>query len=157
MTLPQSVIRAFPNIGKSRRTSDNTWRYNCHAFGAGEDQEWWEPIPGPVPPLPPWVKVYWPAGLPHFDLSVKNFQNAFATRGYSSCADGGLELGFEKIVFYVKNNAVSHTARQLSDGSWTSKLGANIDIVHPDPGALEGGAYGTARAYMKRSSSVQAP
>jgi hypothetical protein len=45
-------------------------------------------------------------------------------------------------------------ARQLSDGTWTSKCGGNEDIVHVTLDALEKygmlGAYGCPAIYLKR-------
>jgi hypothetical protein len=47
-----------------------------------------------------------------------------------------------------------HAARQLTDGTWTSKLGREIDITHTLPG-LEGGEYGRIAMYMRRPQRVQ--
>ncbi len=43
-----------------------------------------------------------------------------------------------------------HAARQLKNGTWTSKLGVEDDISHPSPDALAGGSYGDVKLIMKR-------
>jgi hypothetical protein len=149
MTLPANVRAAFPALASGEKTSEATWRYNCHAWGGDRDDAWWAPD-GRLPFMPTWVRVYWPPGLPQFDLSVENFQNAFATIAFVSCANGELEESSEKIALYVKANRVTHTARQLPSGRWTSKLGRDVDIVHPTPAALEGGVYGHVAGFMAR-------
>lgn len=69
--------------------------------------------------------------------------------------DGALEPEFEKIAHYVKGGNVTHTARQLPWGRWTSKLGPGIDIEHLDPEALEGPVYGNVEGYMRRPSQAK--
>lgn len=49
----------------------------------------------------------------------------------------------------------THAARQLPDGSWTSKLGPDEDILHRTPQALVGDLYGQVQAIMKRTLSAQ--
>jgi len=44
-----------------------------------------------------------------------------------------------------------HMARQLADGTWTSKCGGNEDITHFTLDALESyGPYGCPVLYMRR-------
>jgi hypothetical protein len=74
--------------------------------------------------------------------------------GFEPCADGLLEEGFEKIVLNVNNNVVTHAARQVSSGEWTSKLGSMEDIEHEAVESLEGiepDDYGKATLFLKRS------
>lgn len=53
-------------------------------------------------------------------------------------------------------NEISHVARQLPDGRWTSKLGPDEDIEHNDLHALEGDVgvyplcYGVVIRFMRR-------
>jgi len=149
VTLPPGLQSVFPKADNAIKTSERTFSYNCHAWGADDTNAWWEPVPALSAPFPPWVKVYWPPGLRHFDLSLANFVAAFETRGFERCADGTLEDGAEKIAFYGKEASVTHTARQLPSGSWTSKLGYDIDILHASTEELEDG-YGRVVAYMRR-------
>lgn len=52
--------------------------------------------------------------------------------GYERCENATLESGFKKIALYVDNSEqVTHAARQLANGDWTSKLGKLYDIKHP--------------------------
>ena len=51
--------------------------------------------------------------------------------GYEICNEENFEPEFQKIAIYFKDDIRSiHAARQLGNGSWTSKLGQNIDIEH---------------------------
>jgi hypothetical protein len=119
--------------------------YNCIAWAANDNEQWWWPN-GP--------RTYWPKGVTKA-LSRAAFQEAFATLGYSVCNDGTHEPGFEKVVFYEKDGEIKHAARQETDGIWASKLGPHYDIRHHSPEALEDfggvGEYGFAVSYMKRS------
>ena len=60
-----------------------------------------------------------------------------------------LEDGFEKVYLYMKLGKPTHAARQLCDGSWTSKLGKNVDISHELDG-LKGNKYGHPTVYLRR-------
>ena len=121
--------------------SPRTIQYNCIGWAIGDDQNvWW---PG---------GKYWPDGV-RPDDSVTAFLAAFATLGYERCDSADLEPGFEKVVLYVdeQHGRVTHAARQLADGRWTSKLGQQWDINHslegvcgPDP------AYGRVAQIMRR-------
>jgi len=131
----------FPQLGKWIKSSERTDSYNCAAFAAGEDTQKWDPYPPGV--------HFWPSGL-NRGYSVQHFVEAYRTIGYDSCADGMLDPYFEKIVLYTNNyGGVEHVARQLSDGSWTSKMGDEEDIIHENPQALSGG-YGHPTVYMQR-------
>jgi hypothetical protein len=50
---------------------------------------------------------------------------------------------------YAKDGHVTHTARQLADSRWTSKLGSDMDIEHELHG-IEGEVYGTVVQILKR-------
>ena len=134
-----------------RRTSDPTWDYNCIAHAAGEDDRWWWPDPT--------GGAYWPNGVA-CEVTLEAFEEAYATIGYESCADGDFEPGFEKIVLYAKGGSPTHAARQLvagtSAGNWTSKLGREIDVEHDSPHALVKehpalqNEYGDPLRYLRR-------
>ena len=145
MTIPSGVHRTFPGLAAdgSLRSSPVTDRYNCIAFAAGKrDVNWW-PIPSPVNG---WE---WPLGYGQPE-TLASFQAAFGTLGYIPCADGSLEPGFEKIVFYEIAGRIKHAARQTSQNHWLSKLGPNIDITHFSEVAVESEEYGTVAGFMKR-------
>ena len=123
-----------------RITSPTSWEYNCIAWAAGKQAQWWWPYQHPA--------YYWPESVPR-ELSVDRFVQAFASVGFEPCEHDDLEPGFEKVAIYAINGKPTHAARQLPDGQWTSKLGKNIDITHSLRG-LEGSIYGQVAAYLKR-------
>jgi hypothetical protein len=119
--------------------------YNCIAWAAGDqDRKWW-----PVGP-----RAYWPHGAIK-GANLEAFQSAFATLRYKKCDDGKHESGIEKIVFFQKNGEITHAARQLPNGTWTSKMGEGTDILHHTPEALEDPEddawYGMVIGYMSRT------
>ena len=137
----------FPNLnaGVWHVTSPPDVRYNCVAFAAGRTDVYWWPDEFPDP-----HSDYWPAGILR-EESVTAFMELFQSLGYTVCADGGLEAGFEKIAIYALDEKPTHVARQLATGTWTSKLGVEEDIIHQWPLALEGPCYGRAVQYMRRA------
>jgi hypothetical protein len=135
----------FPDLVRTgyRVTSSPDPLYNCIAWAAGRTTEWWWPSPDPFD--------YWPPGIVR-ERTLAAFIQAFATLGYSPCPDGSLEPGWEKVVIYATDEGPSHAARQLPDGSWTSKLGPDDDIEHAVEG-LCGPAYGTVVQFLRRPRS----
>ncbi|MGS1060507.1 DUF7689 domain-containing protein [Burkholderia glumae] len=133
----------FPKIdlGEFKITSPQTRKYNCIAWAAGVDGRWWWPN----------SDYYWPPGLPLND-SVQNFIDAFSTLGYEPCDHGGVEEGFEKVVIYAQGGLAKHMARQLPDGKWTSKLGAEHDVSHGQDWHLSGDIYGECVQYLRRQT-----
>lgn len=142
----------FPHLstGKWSIKSKQTPKYNCIAFAASETHRRW-----------------WPSGFPQYDYwppeapceeTIECFILAFKTRGYTPCADGRLELGYQKVAIYADYDRTPlHMARQRFWGSWVSKLGELEDILHlklnqvachgPHPIAY----YGDAIQFMKRN------
>src|SRR5262249_26347171 len=119
---------------------------NCIAWAAGEHDRWWWPDPQ--------MDYYWPDGVPR-EQTVEAFIEAYRTIGYEVCLDGVREAGFQKIVIYAKNNGEpTHAARQLPDGTWTSKLGQNVDVEHSTPESIlqfqDCYRYGRPLHYMRR-------
>lgn len=141
---------AFPHLDTEgwRETSPRDAGYNCIAWVAGDSSRHWWP-----PDSPP--QIHWP--IDGDDETVDGFVKAFQTLGFEQCDHGELEHGYDKIAFYADDSGVSHAARQLPSGLWTSKVGKNIDIEHTLAG-LAGGQYGQIVAFMKRpvpSSTTQ--
>jgi hypothetical protein len=143
MDIPKAVALDFPrlNLGTARRTSDDTWEYNCIAFAAADtSRPWW----------PNNDDSYWPEGAPQ-EETLPAFIAAFGTKGYSLCGDRSHETGFEKIAIYVdQTGKPTHAAHQLPDGKWESKLGSDVDIQHDSPADLTGGLYGEVVCFLKR-------
>ena len=141
LNLEQRLIGAFPKLAETNFevTSEQTDRYNCIAWAAGDNQYWW------------WPGRFWPKEVPSA-VTKTAFVKAFEQRGYSECAGPEFEQGYEKICLYTKLGRPTHAARQLPDGSWTSKLGIQVDISHELEG-LRGNRYGRPSVYMKRPNS----
>jgi hypothetical protein len=142
-----SLIVDFPNLlqAKFEITSPKTKFYNCVAWAAGEDDRFWWPDK--------MNQAYWPKGVLR-QVTLPAFISAFQTLGYNCCGNNSeLEDGFEKIaIFLAHNGKPTHVARQLADGKWTSKLGANYDISHElEALAEEHGSYGLVGQIMRRA------
>ena len=141
----------FPNLRRDayRVTSHEDATYNCIAHAAGQCGDWWWPAEQGI------EGVTWPQGIPR-EETLECFSLAFGTLGYVPCESPDLELGFEKICIYVDlDGKPSHTAKQLSSGAWSSKLGEWEDIEHDTLEALEGSpriglGYGRVETILKR-------
>jgi hypothetical protein len=132
---------AFPKIDPGFLvTSPFDFRYNCIGWAADEQRFWW-----------PDGWNYWP--IPDVrEPTVERFTEAFATKGYTEASDGTLEPHIDKLAIYVDSKGfVTHMARQLEDGTWTSKLGKAWDIQHVSEHCLSNSTYGSVAKYLKRS------
>jgi hypothetical protein len=131
----------FPNLKVSdfEETSCKTPDYNCVAWAAGVNDEWWEPSADGV----------WPSDVPR-DITLDSIVTLYSRFGYEICGDGEHEPGFEKIAVYGERFEYEHAARQLPNGDWTSKLGAGVDISHKSLDCIAGGAYGDVIAFLRR-------
>ena len=131
-------------------TSQESDAYNCIAWAAGDTAKKWDPDPT--------SGRYWPDGAPR-TLDVESFLHLFAFNGgYSPCDSDALELGFEKIAIYTSiAKEVTHAARQLPSGAWTSKLGDWEDIQHHTLSGLESSFYGQVAIILKRPVSDNLP
>jgi hypothetical protein len=140
--LTVTIHDIFPHLAAEgfAETSPATEDYNCIAWAAGVTDGWWWPDAG--------YTSEWPEGAPRVE-SLDAFFAAFALLDFERCTDGELEPGCEKIALYAVGPKPTHAARQLPDGSWTSKLGEYIDITHTLRG-LESPKYGQVSGYMKR-------
>ena len=96
---------------------------------------------------------YWPRTVPR-EVTLNAFVQAYGTLGYRLCLSGGaLEAGIQKLALYGKGPGAeipTHTALQLDDGTWTSKLGACEDVTHDTARDVEGPAYGRVICYLSR-------
>lgn len=146
--------RKFPDMPDLayKRTSDPTPVYNCIAHAAWDCKRNWWPVAGFAQ-----NDRYWPKEAP-LRRTIRAFKKAFELQGFEACENGELEAGYEKVVLYVSDkamvenplNAPTHMARQLPCGSWTSKLGKFIDIMHDTPERLVSDEYGRIELYMRR-------
>ncbi len=137
----------LPNLRRTTYevTSLPDWRYNCLSWAVGETHRpWW-----------PHQDGYWPSEV-LYEESQKAFIQAFETLGYMTCDNDTLEKGYEKIaIFADKVGIPTHAARQLGSGSWTSKLGLDVDITHRlrAVGGHRKEGYGDVVIFMKRLTS----
>jgi hypothetical protein len=136
----------FPGLaqGGYTLTSPADRVYNCIAWAAGVQNEWWWPDPMGVSP--------WPAGVRR-EETVAAFIEAFESLGFIPCPSDAPETGFEKTALYALAGAPKHAARQLPNGRWTSKLGELEDVEHALEG-LVGSWYGKVVQIMRRSLPV---
>ena len=133
----------FPALSRTgyAMTSVATRRYNCVAWAANDENQWW---------WPDRRGGFWPPDVPR-ELTQEAFLQAFATLGDAPCNSSYLEPGREKVAIYLANGLPAHAARQLSDGAWTSNCGRSEDIRHPRDG-LAGDVYGQPAVFLARSS-----
>lgn len=151
--LEKSIWSVFPNLGSNNHTVTSPYdeRYNCIAHAAHKSDFWWWPVKAPG--------VFWPLS-DYMEESIECFVQAYSTLGYAICASSVLEPGVEKIAIFVDAaGKPTHAARQLSDGSWSSKLGKSHDISHQTLAVLEGvtgvgHGYGRVSVIMQRESDV---
>lgn len=139
--------KRFPNLhaGNHRDIiTETNETYNCIAWAAGIDNDWWEPVAG----------RFWPANTPR-DFKVTSLVIAYESVGFATCTDGSLEPGIEKIAIYANGPEYMHAARQLETGKWTSKMGKAEQIEHETPNDLAGPAYGQVTVFMKRTRPHQ--
>ena len=136
------LVALFPELATHgySRTSKPTRNYNCIAWAAGEDHQWWEPDPLNL--------AYWPPTVPR-QYTMKAYILAYASLGYERCKDGTPEAGYEKVALYSIHGQPKHAARQFGD-KWTSKLGPLDDITHTLEGLI-GTEYGAPGVFMRRA------
>ena len=128
-----------------RVKSNETSSYNCIAFASGDTGMLWDYRHEPY--------TYWPRrGVPR-DGSVSSMIKLFEQQGYSPCADGAYENGIEKIAIYGFEDQWRHTAIQLENGLWASKLGGLQDIEHVSPDDVNHPDYGKVVQFMARPRS----
>ena len=108
------------------------------AWSVGDNALWWDHNPGNK----------WPANVRRAP-DVAAYIAAYVSMGYSTGASDQLRQGFEKIALYAEAGLWKHVARQLPDGSWTSKLGKLEDIRHDRLDALEA-LYGPVVEILER-------
>jgi hypothetical protein len=168
--MPSVINQILRNRGKDRwkqdfenlrddnhvETSPLDARYNCIAHAAEDTKKWWWPVPR-TELIGVGNDVYWPPKVKR-KRTVECFIKAFAELGYKPCDNAELEAGFEKVAIYVskvdtnttRKGEPTHMARQLPDGTWTSKIGRDVDISHTEPSVLEGQFYGKVKQILKR-------
>ena len=137
------TIDVFPNSLKEPFliTSQPTPNYNCIAWACEDDTKWYWPDTQNI--------YYWPNGIPR-EEKIENFILLFENLGYVLCNDSSLEFNYQKIAIYADAyGKPTHAARQKNNGSWTSKLGKELDIEH-SIFSIDNGVYGSIILFMKK-------
>src|SRR5262249_53717202 len=92
---PRLAEEDYVESSRARRTC------NCFAWAAGDQTRNWYPRGEPD-------LSYWPPGV-RDDVTIDAFVEAYATLGFTPCADGVLVEGVAKIVLYADiDGAPSH-------------------------------------------------
>ena len=125
----------FPNLNvtNAKIIGPQTPTYNCIAWSLGITNRW-----------------EWPGN------KVTDFDQLNGRYGYKrmKALDFSPVKGMEKIVLYGKKVdgrwEMTHQARQMPNGKWTSKLGKSNLIEHSTPDDLDGDSYGRPVAVYVR-------
>jgi hypothetical protein len=137
------LLDCFPGLGDCewKISSPSTVKYNCIGWAMHDQgRNWWP------------VFYYWPRGAIR-EETVEACRQAFVICGFEVCDSAGMELGFEKVAIYAQGSELTHAARQLPNGCWTSKIGELEDIEHETLEALESTEYGQVVLIMRRPTS----
>jgi len=118
--------KSFPKLESSYAVIGHATKdYNCIAWSLGVTTKW-----------------VWP-GTATDDFDKLDGQYGFRRM---TKLDFSVQKGVEKIVLYGKKvdgkMTMTHQARQMKDGTWTSKLGEMGLIRHASPDSLDGPDYG---------------
>lgn len=127
-------------------TSPDTRNYNCIAWALGYNNKWVWPI-GKVQRE---EDMLWSNDI-EISEETDTFLKFFQTKGYEVCTDNN-EPECDAIALYELDGKVTHAARRLRNGLWTSKLGPWHDIQHSTPYSLEGDIYGKVKYILKKST-----
>jgi hypothetical protein len=138
-------MRFFPRLKACnfRITSHQSASYNCIAWAAGVNDDWWEYRRGYTWPYATRAET--------IDAAVE----VFVAQGYEKCDNDTLESGCQKIAINGDEYGYTHAAKQLESGHWSSKLGKLQDIEHKNLSALTEGDYGEAKQILRKKIAVQ--
>ena len=138
------ILSAFPSLHHDinwKINSPEDGSYNCLAYAAViTDKFFW---PGNRP------EYTWHKDVP-MDTQLPTLILFYEKHEFIECENFDFENGYQKIALYIKDDEITHAARQLSTGLWCSKLGPSHDIIHSNPYTVEGNQYGRAVSAMKR-------
>lgn len=140
----RSLLEHFPRLRRRlyRGTSASSTKYNCLAWAVGETQRRWDPSRNRN------ERNYWPTESRSTQLT--DVIVAFEKVGFVRIDAAIWKAGRQTIALYARDGDLTHAARLLEDGRWTSKLGEDIDIEHETLDALAGGLYGEPAVTLQR-------
>jgi hypothetical protein len=139
----KKLRRLFPRLfgGQYRVQSKRTRRYNCIAWAAGHNDQWWQEPPD----------GYWPSDFAD-DGTVESLIRLFENLGYTRTDNREFEPEINKVAIFADDEGWTHAARQLPGGKgWTSKIGMLQDIEHDTLESLTGDRYGQVVQILKKS------
>lgn len=113
----------------------------------GESHRRWDPA------TPRSSRNYWP--IESDSSRLADAIGAFEAVGFRQVAVARARVGWQTITLYAAGAEVTHAARLLGNGRWTSKLGPDIDIDTLD--ALRGGLYGEPAVMLERPAGRTDP
>jgi hypothetical protein len=136
-----NIETEFPNMGPDdyHTTSEPDDNYNCVAWAIGETDRW-------LSHLEPY---YWPTNVPR-SPTIDALVEVFLSIGFEECEDAEVDIRNEKVALFADGGHWSHAARQLENGTWTSKLGVFQDIAHNTLAGLTGTYYGELHCLLRR-------
>lgn len=123
--LPNLVAAGYEKTSEETGFPGTPGTYNCIGWAAHDRHRWWWPTGG-----------YWPWWVKR-ELTIDCFVRTFRWFGYRICQSSRREFAYEKVTLYAVGPDPKHMARQLRDGTWTSKCGDLEDITHFTLDALE--------------------
>jgi hypothetical protein len=140
----RSLLACFPHLRRRlyRGTSVRSTTYNCFAWAVGETHRRWDPA------NPRSSRNYWPTESD--STGLQDAVVAFETVGFHRVTEARARPGWQTIALYAAEDQLTHAARLLENGRWTSKLGPDIDIEHDTLEALGGGLYGEPAVILER-------
>lgn len=125
----------------------STPSYNCIAWAVGDQRHRWSYSEGDV----------WPVRR---SGDADTLRQLFEWLGYEPCSGPELEPGYVKVALYATAGPFGswqHAARQLPDGTWSSKCGNLEGVLHKSPACVEGRTpfvpYGSVYGFMRARTS----
>lgn len=150
----EMIINWFPSLLQDpafRITSPDTRDYNCIAWALGYKNKWIWPMEKALRE----EDMLWSNDI-EISERTEVFLQFFLSHGYrlrdNDDNDDNVN-GCDIIALYELDGKVTHAARQLKNGLWTSKLGPWHDIQHSTPHSLEGDIYGKVKYILKKKST----
>ena len=145
------IIALFPDLQQDagfKITSYEDINYNCIAWALLYTNRWVQP-PNTYYGLDG-VHYFWPDGINKTN-DIGSLVELFELKGYTVCNSAVHEVGYRKVALYCDTkNRMTHAARQLPSGLWTSKIGQDHDIAHTKPEGVENNSYGKVAFIMKK-------
>ena len=86
-----SWVQLFPRLSGEgfKIVEQESDRYNCIAYAAGDTTNWW--WPNGIDYWPPWATV---------DNKIESLKEMFAGLEYEQCDNSSFEDGYEKVALY---------------------------------------------------------